>query len=223
MTVLFAVLDGVVFGSCLSVFPNAVQDILVLGGDNSSNNDTATATTSILLALMLCSMLFHLGKALTAFVNTISLTKSSAVSLLLTALCLILFAFSSSLTWLFMLRLVLGMLSGYLCYFFELDRAHGKSRIAWTLSAGLSALLSSALYPTSSSPSSPSSPSSFLHTHPLCLSFLVIAASVVLFFVLYVFSEKYGYVDDEDEPQCGTASSYINTTTSATLPQVSMI
>ena len=207
MTILFAVLDGVAFGCCLAVLPRAVQDIL----DSSGSSSPGTGSSHILLALMLCSFLFHMGKACTSFLNTLSLAKSSAVSVLLLVLCLAGFAFSSSVGWLLCLRLSLGLLSGYLGYFFDQDRAHSRTRISWGLAAGLAAFFTSALYPPSPSQQQADEQEEEGegergHRRPLLVALLGLAAAVLVFFVLLVFAEKFGFVDDEDERAAASAS-----------------
>lgn len=157
------------------------------------------------MVLLLCSLLFGFGRALTAFVNTLSLSRSAMAGILLTSLCLLMFSFSSTVAWLLCLRLALGLLSGYLGYFFELDRAAGLSRSAWVVAAGLSAFVASALYASVSHeaqllPLHPAS-ASFLCSHPVFASFFALATGVLVFFVLYVFSEKFGFIDDDDEQQ----------------------
>ena len=199
MTVLFAVLDGVVFGCTVSVLPSAIQDILT-NNEDENEGDKEVNTSSIILTLMLCTVLYNLGKAFTAFINTISLTKSSAVSLFLTGICLITFSFTSSTIWLLCLRLILGLLSGYLGYFFNLDRVYGRTRSSWLLAAGVSASTTSALYGSDCHQSQLlNNAPHFFHSHPLFASFLFLAVGVVMFFILFVFSEKFGFIDDEDE------------------------
>jgi hypothetical protein len=91
------------------------------------------------------------------------------------------------------------MLSGYLGYFYDLDRNSGASRSCYTASVGVSAFVSSFLYGSSTHLSQPlygSAP--FFHTHPLFASLLLLGAGVLVFFVLLVFSEKFGFMDDGD-------------------------
>ena len=222
--VLFAVLDGACCGCFVCVLPAALQALLEDAPEPLPHSPTRTG--AVLAALLLGALLGGAGRALSSFLNALSLSKSSLLAVLLCAITFFVFSFSSSLAWLLSLRLVLGVLSGYLGYFVEVDRASGLSRAAWVLGAGAASCMCAALYATphpSQSHSSQSQSQSqslmrwqpvrtnspFLLEHPLCLSLSMLAASVIAFFALYVLAEKFGVLDDDDERLYRASSSYM--------------
>lgn len=222
--VLFAVLDGACCGCFVCVLPAALQALLAPEDAPEPLPHSTTRTGAVLAALLLGALLGGAGRALSAFLNALSLSKSSLLAVLLCAITFFVFSFSSSLAWLLSLRLVLGVLSGYLGYFVEVDRASGLSRAAWVLAAGAACCMCAALYATPHSSQSHSSQSQsqslmrwqpvrtnspFLLEHPLCLSLSMLAASVIAFFAFYVLAEKFGVLDDDDERLYRASSSYM--------------
>lgn len=218
--VLFAVLDGACCGCFVCVLPAALQALLEDAPEPLPHSPTRTG--AVLAALLLGALLGGAGRALSSFLNALSLSKSSLLAVLLCAITFFVFSFSSSLAWLLSLRLVLGVLSGYLGYFVEVDRASGLSRAAWVLAAGAACCMCAALYATPHSSQSHSSQSQslmrwqpvrtnspFLLEHPLCLSLSMLAASVIAFFAFYVLAEKFGVLDDDDERLYRASSSYM--------------
>jgi hypothetical protein len=197
MAAIFCILDGCIYGFGLPILPTLVQDV---SSDLISTNQT-------LWKLSAAVCIFHLGKSTSACFTACGIWESTIFSVMISALVFISCSFVSNIAWILVTRFILGLLSGYLGFFFQTSRPHLFSRLLWIVSLGISACLSGVLYVGSKQSSQPVEyESAFLHKHPALISACAVAALTILSFLCYVLLESMGF--DETDSFCHQHPSY---------------